>query len=87
MHKLGLLIALSMKGETVDEVLGAAHAIRNLSAKVITDTKLIDTCGTGGTGIGIFNVSTTSAFVAILAVLKLQNTVIELLLEKQVPTF
>ena len=59
------LIALSMKGETVDEVLGAAHAMRNLSAKVITDTpKLIDTCGTGGTGIGIFNVSTTSAFVA-----------------------
>ena len=42
------LIALSMKGETVDEVLGAANAMRNLSAKVITDTpKLIDTCGKG----------------------------------------
>ena len=59
------LIALSMKGETVEEVVGAVNAMRQLSAKVKTDTtNLIDTCGTGGTGIGIFNVSTTSTFVA-----------------------
>ena len=59
------IIALSMKGETVDEVLGAVNAMRQLSAKVTVDIpNLIDTCGTGGTGIGIFNVSTTSAFVA-----------------------
>mgnify|MGYP003309383103 FL=1 len=59
------IIALSMKGETVDEVLGAVNAMRQLSTKVTVDIpNLIDTCGTGGTGIGIFNVSTTSAFVA-----------------------
>ena len=59
------IIALSMKGERVDEVLGAVNAMRQLSTKVTVDIpNLIDTCGTGGTGIGIFNVSTTSAFVA-----------------------
>lgn len=59
------IIALSMKGETVDEVLGAVNAMRQLSAKVtVAIPNLIDTCGTGGTGIGIFNVSTTSTFVA-----------------------
>ena len=59
------LIALSIKGETVDEVLGAVYAMRHLSTKVETNClNLIDTCGTGGTGIGIFNISTTSAFVA-----------------------
>lgn len=59
------IIALSMKGETVDEVLGAVNAMRQLSTKVTIDIpNLIDTCGTGGTGIGIFNVSTTSTFVA-----------------------
>ena len=59
------LIALSMKGETVDEVIGAVSVMRNLSTKVeINAPNLIDTCGTGGTGIGIFNVSTTSAFIA-----------------------
>ena len=59
------LIALSMKGETVDEVLGAVDVMRDLSTKVeIDEPNLLDTCGTGGTGIGIFNVSTTSALVA-----------------------
>ncbi len=59
------LIALDMKGESVEEVLGAAKIMRKLSAKVeVNKEKLVDTCGTGGSGIGIFNVSTTSAFVA-----------------------
>ena len=59
------LIALNMKGETVEEVLGAAKIMRKLSAKVeVNRDKLVDTCGTGGSGIGIFNVSTTAAFVA-----------------------
>jgi len=59
------LIALNMKGETVEEVLGAAKIMRKLSAKVeVNKDKLVDTCGTGGSGIGIFNVSTTAAFVA-----------------------
>ena len=59
------LIALDMKGESVEEVLGAAKIMRKLSAKVeVNKDKLVDTCGTGGSGIGIFNVSTTAAFVA-----------------------
>ena len=59
------LIALSMKGESVEEVLGGAKIMRQLSAKVAVNTdNLVDTCGTGGSGIGIFNVSTTAAFLA-----------------------
>lgn len=59
------LIALNMKGETIEEVLGAAKIMRHLSVKVeVNKEKLVDTCGTGGSGIGIFNVSTTAAFVA-----------------------
>ena len=65
----GLLVALRIKGETVDEIAAAASVMRELSAKVsIHDsTHLIDTCGTGGDGIQTFNVSTVSAFVAAAA--------------------
>lgn len=64
-----LLVALRMKGETVDEIAAAATVMRALSTKVnIEDTShLIDTCGTGGDGIQTFNVSTVSAFVAAAA--------------------
>ena len=64
-----LLVALRMKGETVDEIAAAATVMRALSTKVnIEDTThLIDTCGTGGDGIQTFNVSTVSAFVAAAA--------------------
>ena len=65
----GFLIALRIKGETVDEITAAATVMRTLSTKVtIADnTHLIDTCGTGGDGIQTFNVSTVSAFVAAAA--------------------
>ena len=64
-----LLIALRLKGETVDEITAAATVMRELSNKVnIKDTAhLVDTCGTGGDGIQTFNVSTVSAFVAAAA--------------------
>jgi anthranilate phosphoribosyltransferase len=64
-----LLIALRLKGETVDEIAAAATVMRQLSTKVvIKETKhLVDTCGTGGDGIQTFNVSTVSAFVAAAA--------------------
>ncbi len=63
------LIALRMKGETVDEIAAAATVMRQLSTKVqLPDTThLVDTCGTGGDGIQTFNVSTASAFVAAAA--------------------
>lgn len=65
----GLLVALRIKGETVDEIAAAAQVMRELSNKVVihTTTHLIDTCGTGGDGIQTFNVSTASAFVAAAA--------------------
>lgn len=60
-----LLMGLRMKGETVDEITGAASVMRELAARVdIDQTHLVDTCGTGGDGANLFNVSTASAFVA-----------------------
>ncbi len=69
----GLVIALRIKGESVDEITAAATVMRQLSTKVkiaaspnLIDN-LIDTCGTGGDGIQTFNVSTCAAFVAAAA--------------------
>lgn len=60
----GFLVALRMKGETVDEITGAAKIMRELSTPVSIDLPhLVDTCGTGGDGSGVFNVSTASAIV------------------------
>jgi anthranilate phosphoribosyltransferase len=60
----GLLVALRLKGESVDEITAAAEVMRELAEKVNIDkTHLVDTCGTGGDGANTFNISTTSAFV------------------------
>ena len=64
----GFLIGLRLKGETVDEIVGAAEVMRELASKVqVNDAGLVDTCGTGGSGVNKFNVSTASAFVAAAA--------------------
>ena len=57
------LKALRDKGETVEEITGAAKAMREKSLRIDAGKGLIDTCGTGGTGINTFNISTAAAFV------------------------
>lgn len=60
----GFLIALRLKGETVDEIAAAVEVMRELATPIqLTGKHLIDTCGTGGDGANTFNISTTSAFV------------------------
>ncbi len=64
----GVLIALRAKGETVAEITGAAEAMRELATRVHVDVPhLVDTCGTGGSGKKLFNVSTAAAFVTAAA--------------------
>lgn len=71
----GLLVALHMKGETVDEIVGFAEAMRAAAAPVgfqgnstldVSGTEreaLVDTCGTGGDASGTFNISTATALI------------------------
>lgn len=60
----GLLTALAAKGETPDEIAGAAQAMREHAVRIDTGgVEVIDTCGTGGTGLNTFNVSTAAAMV------------------------
>lgn len=65
----GILVALRMRGETVDELVGAAQAMRRAAyaIEVADADHLLDTCGTGGDNHRTFNVSTTSAIVAAAA--------------------
>ena len=64
----GFLIALEMKGETITEITAAAQVMRSLATPVdMGSDDLVDTCGTGGDGASIFNVSTASAFVVAAA--------------------
>ena len=53
-----------MKGETIEEITGAAKVMRELASGVkVSGDHVVDTCGTGGDGSNLFNVSTASAFV------------------------
>ncbi len=58
------ITALRMKGETVEEVTGAARIMRQKATRVnACATTILDTCGTGGDSLNTFNISTTTAFV------------------------
>jgi anthranilate phosphoribosyltransferase len=58
------MAALATKGETVEELAGAARAMRRRAGRIqAAAPAVVDTCGTGGDGTGTFNISTTTAFV------------------------
>lgn len=61
-----LLAALRVKGETAEEVAGAARALRAAMIRLPAEApdQLVDTCGTGGGAVGTFNISTAAALVA-----------------------
>ena len=65
----GFLVGLAVKGETIDEITAAAKVMHSLaSAVTVNNAKhLVDTCGTGGDGLGLFNISTACAFVVAVA--------------------
>ena len=58
------MAALATKGETFEELAGAARAMRRKAQRIqVTAPVVVDTCGTGGDGLATFNISTTTAFV------------------------
>ncbi|MBR9982744.1 MAG: anthranilate phosphoribosyltransferase, partial [Desulfatitalea sp.] len=59
-----MMAALATKGETFEELAGAARAMRRNARRIqALGSPVVDTCGTGGDGVGSFNISTTTAFV------------------------
>src|SRR3982075_375953 len=61
-----LLVGLRVKGETAEEVAGAADALRGAMVRLPADRPedLVDTCGTGGGAVSTFNISTAAALLA-----------------------
>src|SRR5580692_3903485 len=60
----GLLMALRVRGETVDEITGAVAAMRARMLRVQAPADAIDVVGTGGDASGSYNISTCAAFIA-----------------------
>src|SRR5947209_16627706 len=62
-HLAGVLVALRIKGETPDEMIGFARAMRARARQLTVRGHLADTCGTGGDNSGTFNISTAAALI------------------------
>lgn len=63
-QKASFLIALAMKGETIDEITAAAKVMRSHCERFLNDMDVLEIVGTGGDGSNTFNISTLSAIVA-----------------------
>ena len=61
------LVALSMKGETIDEITASAKGMRNHAVKLLHDLDVLEIVGTGGDKSNSFNISTTTAIVVAAA--------------------
>jgi anthranilate phosphoribosyltransferase len=63
-----LLLGLRAKGETAEEIAGAAESLRAVMVRITARRdRLIDTCGTGGGGVSTFNISSAASFIAVAA--------------------
>lgn len=61
------IMALRLRGEQVDEIVGGARVLRAKADRIAAPDGIIDTCGTGGDGIGTYNISTAAALVTAAA--------------------
>ena len=73
-QKSAYLTALSMKGETIDEITASAAGMRAHCIKLLHNMDVLEIVGTGGDGANSFNISTTSAMVIAAAECRWQNT-------------
>jgi len=67
MQLSAFLMALRVRGETVEEIIGGAKVLRNRVLTLNAPAQAVDTCGTGGDGIGTYNISTAAAIVTAAA--------------------
>lgn len=72
-QKAAYLTALSMKGETIDEITASAAAMRAHGEKLLHNMDVLEIVGTGGDGSNSFNISTTSALVIASAAFRLPS--------------
>ncbi|WP_286831515.1 MULTISPECIES: anthranilate phosphoribosyltransferase [Kordiimonas] len=61
------IMALRLRGEQVDEIVGGARVLRSKATQIKAPEGIVDTCGTGGDGLGTYNISTAAAIVTAAA--------------------